>query len=87
MRYEGRFYITIDSSDLAAVNFDEVMETSIDTVRKSNDGTKAILKFIPPEGQAYPESIRLISSKSARMSHADMVEMLSGAEWYSEMDV
>ena len=87
MRYEGRYYITIDAADLGSVNFDEVMETSVDTVRKSVDGTKAILKFIPPQGQAYPPSIQTINSKSQRYNWESIIELVATPEWVLEDDL
>ena len=87
MKFEERFYITIDAGDLVSVNFDEVMETSIDTVRKSVDGTKAVLKFIPPQGQAYPESIQSINSKSQRYSWEAITGLMATEEWVIEDDL
>ena len=87
MRYENRSYITIDASDLGDVNFDEVMETSIDSVRTSLDGSRAVLKFIPPQGQAYPPSIQQINSKSARMTWEATIELMGSAEWSSDEDL
>lgn len=87
MKYEKRSYITIDASDLGAVNFDEVMETSGDTVRTSLDGTRVILKFISPQGQAYPPSIQQINSKSARMTWESTIELMNTAEWSPDEDI
>ena len=56
--YEHRNYIIFDSSNLNLINFDEVLEDSINTVRKSLDGLKVVLKLegyvIPPSGAALP---------------------------------
>ena len=41
---EKRFLI-LNVSDLANVNFDQVMQTSADTCRRSVDGTKAFVKY------------------------------------------
>ena len=84
MKFEGRDYITIDSSDLAAVDFDEVMESSPETCRYSLDGTKVVLKFISPVGKSYPESIRKINSKSGRYSWEAIIELMETDEWSGE---
>tara|TARA_R100000742_G_C4279648_1_gene104978 strand:+ start:9364 stop:9582 length:219 start_codon:yes stop_codon:yes gene_type:complete len=39
-------YVIYNTSELNQVNFNEVIETSLDTLRVSNDGTKCVLKFI-----------------------------------------
>ena len=38
-------YITINTDELSLVDFNEVMETSIDTVRLSVDGLQTVLKW------------------------------------------
>ena len=38
-------YITINMSEIALVDFNEVMETSEDTVRLSVDGLETVLKW------------------------------------------
>jgi hypothetical protein len=43
--YENRRYLIIPTSILGEINFNEVGETSADTVRKSLDGTKTFVKY------------------------------------------
>ena len=43
--FENRRYLIIPTSILGEVNFNEVGETSTDTVRKSLDGTKTFVKY------------------------------------------
>ena len=38
-------YIILEKSDIVNINFNKVIETDIDTLRYSVDGTKAIVKF------------------------------------------
>ena len=40
MRFENRHWVIFDSSELSKINFEEGCEYSINTVRKSIDGTK-----------------------------------------------
>ena len=62
MDYSNRTYSTILTSDLDKVDFSQVMETSISTVRKSIDETQCVLKwittdwpsFISPSGSVTP---------------------------------
>jgi hypothetical protein len=39
-------YIILDYSEINKVNFDEILITSIDTLRLNNDGTKTFIKWI-----------------------------------------
>ena len=64
--FDHRHYVVISSGDASLVNFDEVMETSINTLRYSVDGTQTFVKY---EGD-QPASVASCPSKS--------VEQLAG---------
>jgi len=38
-------YVIINTSELSAVNFSKVLETSANTLRYNNDGTKTFVKY------------------------------------------
>ena len=38
-------YVIYDMTDSAEINFSEVVETQLDTLRVSTDGTQTILKY------------------------------------------
>ena len=42
-QFDNRHYVVISSGDASLVNFDEVMETSINTLRYSVDGTQTFV--------------------------------------------
>jgi hypothetical protein len=42
--YDNRKYIIFSTSELEKINFDEVFETSAETVRKSVNQTKTFVK-------------------------------------------
>lgn len=70
-------YIIIMSADLPKVDFSEVLQTSEETVRKSIDGTKAVLKY---EG-SMPSSIVNLSNKEGAYTHEEILIILAGEEW------
>ena len=43
--YENRQFMIFNVSELNQIDFTQVLETSIDTVRKSLDGTKTFVKW------------------------------------------
>jgi len=45
MSQEEKKYVIIDAADVAGINFDDVMETSADTLRWNNDNTKTFVKY------------------------------------------
>lgn len=77
MPYENRKYVIFNVSELGSVNFDEVLETSADTVRKSLDETKTFVKF---EG-SMPSSISALTTKTQEYTHSEILVILAGPEW------
>jgi hypothetical protein len=43
--FENRKFMIFNVSELPLIDFSEILETSIDTVRKSVDGTKTFVKW------------------------------------------
>jgi len=69
-------YVIIDASEVSSVDFDQVMQTSADTLRYSVDGSKALLKY---EGT---QPFFLLGK--TEHSHEEILSILSGPEWRSE---
>lgn len=74
-----RTYVTLDVSELDSVNFDEVLQTSIDTCIRSLDGTKTIVKY---EGE-MPPSVTTLNSKVV-YTHEEILDLLTTSEWQEE---
>ena len=69
----SRNYVIIDASEVSAVDFDQVLETSAETLRFSVDGTKTFVKF---EG----DTPSFLEGKTA-YTHSEMLAILAGEEW------
>tara|TARA_Y100001972_G_C7399828_1_gene208021 strand:+ start:45 stop:269 length:225 start_codon:yes stop_codon:yes gene_type:complete len=69
----SRKYCIIDSSDVENVNFDQVLETSADTLRYNNEETQTFVKY---EG-AKP---RFLYGKDT-YTHSQILTILSGEDW------
>ena len=76
--YENRQYVIFNVSELDKIDFDEVLETSAETVRKSVDGTKTFVKW---ETEIIPSSVENLSSKEGPFSYGEILEILSTSEW------
>ena len=77
MDYENRNYMIFDVSELPQIDFNQVLETSPDTVRRSVDGTKTFVKW---EG-SEPASINALTTKDGPYTHSEILDILSGPEW------
>lgn len=77
--YENRSYVIFNVSELDKINFDEVLETSDETVRKSVDGSKTFVKW--DDGQAAPSSVESLTTKGPYLTHSEILEILETPEW------
>lgn len=73
----SRKYIIFDCSEISLINFNEVLETSANTLRKSVDETKTFVKY---EGE-MPECIQNLTTKSIELTHNEIINILSTSEW------
>lgn len=69
----SRKYVIISNSDVSSVNFDQVLETSAQTLRFSLDGSATFVKF---EG----DTPSFLAGKTQH-SHSEMLTILAGSEW------
>lgn len=69
-------YVIIDASEVGNVDFDQVQETSADTLRYSADGTKTFVKF---NGDTPSFLIG-----EPQYDHAEILSILSGPDWSSD---
>lgn len=70
-------YVIINASDVASVDFNQVIETSPDTLRYSLDGTKTFVKF-------YGDAPSFLEGKT-QYTHSEILNILAGAEWTQEI--
>lgn len=66
-------FVIIDSSEVSNVDFNQVKETSADTLRYSLDGTKTFVKF---EG----DTPSFLEGKT-QYNQAEIRSILNGDEW------
>jgi hypothetical protein len=70
-------YIIFECNEINKIDFNEVRETSSETLRKSIDGTKTFIKY---EGET-PNSIMDLLTKSIEHTQQEMLNILSTDEW------
>jgi len=68
-----RNYVIIDASEVSSVNFDQVLETSANTLRYNIAGDKTFVKY---EG----ETPSFLVGKPS-FSHSEILEILSNENW------
>ena len=70
-------YIIIEVSEIALVDFNQVMETSEQTLRLSVDGLETVLKW---DG-AEPAFVSTLSSYEGPYTHEEILVIMATPEW------
>lgn len=78
MDYNNREFMIFDVIELPNINFTEVLETSIETVRKSVDQSKTFVKW---DGETIPPSIQALTTKQGPYTYDEIIAILSTEEW------
>lgn len=74
---DNRHYVIFNVSELNLVNFNQVLETSADTVRLSVNESKTFVKY----NGVMPSSISALTTKQGPYSHEEILSILAGPEW------
>ena len=82
--FDHRNFMIFNVSELGIIDFNEVLETSQDTVRKSVDETKTFVKW---EGNDTPTSVDSLTTKEGPYTYNEMLTILATPEWTLEGDV
>ena len=75
---EPKYYVIFNVSELDKIDFNQVFETSAETVRKSVDQTLTFVKYATDE---MPSSVAGLDTKQGPYSHEEVLEILSTPEW------
>ena len=75
---EPKYYVIFNVSELDKIDFEQVFETSIETVRKSVDET---LTFVKYKDEEMPSSVVSLETKVGPYSHTEILEILSTSKW------
>jgi hypothetical protein len=70
-------------SELNNIDFTKVLETSIDTVRKSVDETKTFVKW---DGET-PECVSTLTTKEGPYTYDEILVILSTPEWSAPIPI
>ena len=77
MAFENRKWVTIPISSTGSINFNDVLETSVNTLRLSINGSQTFVKY---EG-TQPSSVTSLSGVSSEYTHTEILNLLTGSAW------
>jgi hypothetical protein len=71
-------YMIFNISELTNIDFNEVLETSPDTIRTSADDQKT---FVQWTGN-IPNCVESLTTKEGPYTYSKMLEILNGKDWF-----
>jgi hypothetical protein len=81
MDYTDRNFMIFNVSEINDIDFEQVLETSSDTVRRSVDGTKTFVKW---EG-TMPTCVFNLTTKEGPYTYSEMSTILLTSTWINSL--
>lgn len=75
----GITYVIFDVTELPLIDFNQVLQTSAETCRKSVDGTQTLVKWYTNNG--VPSCVESLTTKGLYMTHSEILQVMSTPEW------
>jgi hypothetical protein len=80
----NRNFVIFDVAELDKIDFSQVLETSVDTIRKSVNSQKTFVKW---DGDDIPVCVLDLTSKSEYYTLEEMLAILDTDEWTNKITV
>jgi hypothetical protein len=78
MDYLIRNFMIFSISELNQIDFNQVLETSQYTIRKSTNKLKTFVKW---DGDVIPECIKTLTTSEGPYTYDEMINILETPEW------
>jgi hypothetical protein len=82
--YSNRNFMILNVSEINKINFDEVLESSSQWLRKSVNNQKTLIKW---DGNTIPTSVQTLTTSEGPYTYDEMVSILSTPEWTDPIDL
>lgn len=75
----GLTYVIFSVDELQKIDFNQVLQTSAQTCRKSVNGAKTLVKWYTVDG--VPSSVQNLNTKGPYLTHSEILEIMNTPEW------
>ena len=82
--YDNRKFMIFNISELNQIDFNQVLETSQYTIRKSTNNLKSFVKW---DGDIIPDCVKNLTTSEGPYTYDEMVSILSTPEWTDPIDL
>jgi hypothetical protein len=76
--YTDRNFMIFNVSEINKINFDEILETSTQWLRKSVDETKTFVKW---DGNTIPTSVQTLTTSEGPYTYDEIITILNSSDW------
>tara|TARA_B100000900_G_scaffold156072_1_gene132704 strand:+ start:247 stop:501 length:255 start_codon:yes stop_codon:yes gene_type:complete len=70
-------FVVFDTSETGSIDFSQVGETSINTLRLNNSGSQTFVKY----NGLMPSSVSSLSTKEGPYTYEEILNILTGSAW------
>ena len=77
---EHRSYTIFNISEIGLIDFSQVLEDSAETLRKSNDNTKTLVKW---DTESTPASVQALTTSEGVYNNEEIFQIMNTASWKS----
>ena len=81
-----RKYVIFNTNDTGKINYNHVLETSAETLRRSIDGSKTFVKYDGDTPACITELMQNDPSVTSH-NHEEILQILSGPDWTPEEEI
>lgn len=81
--FENRRFMIFSVSEINQIDFNQVLETSEETVRKSINQMKTFVKW---DGE-IPECVNNLTTKEGPYTYDEIIAILLTSEWYEPIEI
>ena len=78
MSYQERNFMIFNVLEINKINFDEVLETSAQWLRKSVNNQKTLIKW---DGDSIPSSVQTLTTSEGPYTYDEIIVILNTSEW------
>ena len=78
-----RDFMIFDTSETGSIDFNDVAETSVDTLRLNVSGSRTFVKW---DGD-IPTSVASLTTKEGPYTHQQILTILTGSEWVDDLEL
>ena len=80
--YTNRNFMIFSTSETGSIDYNEVLETSSETLRLSVNGSKSFVKW---DSEIIPTTVDSLTTKEGPYTYEEIRTILTGSDWVEDI--